>query len=54
LAAVVLALPSPAPNLVAAVAEQQAATELGNPVAAVLIAFRAVDTMLESVVWRWR
>jgi hypothetical protein len=27
-----------------------AATELGNPVAAVLIAFRAVDTMLESVV----
>jgi uncharacterized MnhB-related membrane protein len=50
LAAVVLGLPSPAPNLVAAVAEHQAATELGNPVAAVLIAFRAVDTMLESVV----
>jgi multisubunit Na+/H+ antiporter MnhB subunit len=50
LAAVVLGLPSPAPNLVAAVAEHQATTELGNPVAAVLIAFRAVDTMLESVV----
>jgi multisubunit Na+/H+ antiporter MnhB subunit len=50
LAAVVLSLPAPAPNLVAAVAANQAATELGNPVAAVLIAFRAVDTMLESVV----
>jgi multisubunit Na+/H+ antiporter MnhB subunit len=50
LAAVVLGLPSPAPNLVAEVARHQAATELGNPVAAVLIAFRAVDTMLESVV----
>jgi multisubunit Na+/H+ antiporter MnhB subunit len=50
LAAVVLGLPAPAPNLVSAVAEQQAATELGNPVAAVLVAFRAVDTLLESVV----
>jgi multisubunit Na+/H+ antiporter MnhB subunit len=50
LAAVVWHLPSPAPNLVAAVAEQQHATELGNPVAAVLIGFRAVDTLLESVV----
>jgi multisubunit Na+/H+ antiporter MnhB subunit len=50
LGAVVLGLPAPAPNLVATVAGQQAATELGNPVAAVLIAFRAVDTMLESVV----
>jgi len=50
LAAVVLGLPSPAPNLVAPVASHQAVTELGNPVAAVLIAFRAVDTMLESVV----
>ena len=50
LSALVLALPSPAPNLVAPVAQHQAATELGNPVAAVLIAFRAVDTLLESVV----
>lgn len=50
LAALVLALPAPAPNLVAAVAEHQPATELGNPVAAVLVAFRAVDTLLESVV----
>jgi multisubunit Na+/H+ antiporter MnhB subunit len=50
LATLVLSLPSPAPNLVAAVAEHQHATELGNPVAAVLIGFRAVDTMLESVV----
>lgn len=50
LAVVVLHLPSPAPNLVAAVAQQQDSIELGNPVAAVLIGFRAVDTMLESVV----
>lgn len=50
LAGLVLALPAPAPNLVAAVAAHQPATELGNPVAAVLVAFRAVDTLLESVV----
>lgn len=50
LALVIIGLPTPAPNLVAAVAEHQQVTELGNPVAAVLIAFRAVDTMLESVV----
>lgn len=50
LAALVLHLPPSAPNLVAAVAEEQAATGLGNPVAAVLVAFRAVDTLLESVV----
>jgi multisubunit Na+/H+ antiporter MnhB subunit len=46
----VLLLPEPAPSLVAAVAEQQAATALENPVAAVLVAFRAVDTLLESAV----
>jgi multisubunit Na+/H+ antiporter MnhB subunit len=50
LAVVVLSLPTPAPYLVAAVAEHQHITELGNPVAAVLVAFRAVDTLLESVV----
>jgi uncharacterized MnhB-related membrane protein len=50
LAALVLALPTPAPSLVASVTAQQPATELGNPVAAVLVAFRAVDTLLESVV----
>lgn len=50
LGALVLALPTPAPGLVATVAAQQPATELGNPVAAVLVAFRAVDTLLESVV----
>jgi multisubunit Na+/H+ antiporter MnhB subunit len=50
LAAVVLSLPTPEPNLVIAVSGQQAALELGNPVAAVLVGFRAVDTMLESVV----
>jgi multisubunit Na+/H+ antiporter MnhB subunit len=50
LAVMVLRLPVPAPNLVASVSEHQPAIELGNPVAAVLIGFRAVDTMLESVV----
>ena len=50
LTAVVLSLPTPAPNLVLAVTERQGAIELGNPVAAVLVGFRAVDTMLESVV----
>jgi multisubunit Na+/H+ antiporter MnhB subunit len=50
LAVLVLTLPEPAPNLVAAVAEQQSATALKNPVAAVLVAFRAVDTLLESAV----
>jgi uncharacterized MnhB-related membrane protein len=50
LSVMVLTLPSPAPNLVTAVAGHQASTELGNPVAAVLVAFRAVDTLLESVV----
>jgi multisubunit Na+/H+ antiporter MnhB subunit len=50
LAAGVLALPDPAPTLAPAVAANIAATGLGNPVTSVLMAFRAMDTMLEKVV----
>jgi multisubunit Na+/H+ antiporter MnhB subunit len=50
LAAAVLLLPDPAPTLAPAAAENAAATGLGNPVTNVLIAFRAMDTMLEKVV----
>jgi multisubunit Na+/H+ antiporter MnhB subunit len=50
LAAAVLLLPEPAPTLAPAAAENAAATGLGNPVTNVLMAFRAMDTMLEKVV----
>lgn len=50
LGAAVLALPEEAPSLAAAVAANQAATALGNPVAGVLMAFRGLDTLLESAV----
>jgi len=50
LAAAVLWLPDPAPSLAAEVAANQAATALGNPVAGVLMAFRGLDTLLESAV----
>jgi multisubunit Na+/H+ antiporter MnhB subunit len=50
LAAAVLALPNPAPTLAPAAAANAVATGLGNPVTNVLIAFRAIDTMLEKVV----
>jgi multisubunit Na+/H+ antiporter MnhB subunit len=50
LAAAVLLLPDPAPTLASAAAENAAATGLGNPVTNVLIAFRAMDTLLEKVV----
>ena len=50
LAAVVLALPEPAPTLAPQVAEHIASTGLGNAVTAVLLAFRATDTLLEAVV----
>jgi len=50
LAAGVLALPDPAPTLAPAVAANVAATGLGNPVTGVLMAFRAMDTLLEKVV----
>jgi multisubunit Na+/H+ antiporter MnhB subunit len=50
LAVAVLSLPDPAPTLAPAAAESAGATGLGNPVTNVLMAFRAMDTMLEKVV----
>jgi len=50
LAAVVLLLPEPAPSLAAAAGAALPATGLGNPVAGVLLAYRAIDTLLEAVV----
>jgi len=50
LAAVVLQLPEPAPSLAAAAAQALPTTGLGNPVTGVLIAYRAIDTLLEAVV----
>src|SRR5262245_13398493 len=50
LAAAVLSLPDPAPTLAPAAAANAAATTLGNPVTNVLMAFRAMDTLLEKVV----
>jgi multisubunit Na+/H+ antiporter MnhB subunit len=44
----VLALPDPAPTL--APAASLATTRVGNPVTAVLLAFRAMDTLLEAIV----
>jgi multisubunit Na+/H+ antiporter MnhB subunit len=46
----VFALPQPAPSLAAEVAADIAATGVGNPITAVLLAFRAMDTLLEAVV----
>ena len=46
----VLTLPEPAPTLAPAAADNLSATGLGNPVTAVLLAFRAIDTLLEKVV----
>jgi len=50
LAAVVLLLPDPAPTLAPQAAANLAATGLGNPVNGVLMAYRALDTLLEKVV----
>ncbi len=50
LALVVLTLPDPAPTLAPQVAEHIASTGLGNAVTAVLLSFRAIDTLLEAVV----
>lgn len=46
----VLSLPDPAPGLAAPVLDTMAPTGLGNPVNAVLMAHRALDTLLESAV----
>jgi len=50
LALTVWILPEPAPTLAPSVAANLAATEMGNPVGAVLLAYRALDTVLESAV----
>jgi multisubunit Na+/H+ antiporter MnhB subunit len=50
LAAVVLAAPDPAPTLAPAAARHLPETGLGNPVTAALLAWRAIDTLLEKVV----
>ncbi len=47
---VVLALPEPAPTLAPSAAAYIALTGLGNPVNAVLLAYRAIDTLLETIV----
>jgi multisubunit Na+/H+ antiporter MnhB subunit len=50
IAAIVLLLPEPAPTLAPQVAANLDRTGLGNPVTAVLMAYRAIDTLLEVVV----
>ena len=50
LGAAILALPDPAPSLAAPVMANIAAVELGNPVTAVLMGFRGLDTLLEAAV----
>ncbi len=45
-----LSFASPAPTLAPLAAEGLPATGLGNPVTAVLLAYRALDTLLEKVV----
>ena len=50
LAICVLALPVPAPTLAPEVVANIAVTEVGNPITAVLLAFRAMDTLLEAIV----
>jgi multisubunit Na+/H+ antiporter MnhB subunit len=50
LAICVLALPVPAPTLAPEVLANIAVTEVGNPITAVLLAFRAMDTLLEAIV----
>ena len=50
LAAAVLALPEPAPTLARETAASMAETGVGNPITAVLLAFRSMDTLLEAVV----
>jgi multisubunit Na+/H+ antiporter MnhB subunit len=46
----VLVLPDPAPTLAPQVAANMAVTKVGNPITAVLLAFRAMDTLLEAIV----
>jgi multisubunit Na+/H+ antiporter MnhB subunit len=50
LAAALLGLPEPAPSLAGPVALAMPATGMGNPITGVLMVFRAMDTVLETVV----
>jgi multisubunit Na+/H+ antiporter MnhB subunit len=50
LATIVLLFPEPAPTLAPQAAANLAVTGLGNPVTAVLMSYRAIDTLLETVV----
>jgi multisubunit Na+/H+ antiporter MnhB subunit len=50
LAVAVLALPDPAPTLAPETADNLPATGVGNPITGVLMAFRAMDTLLEAIV----
>jgi multisubunit Na+/H+ antiporter MnhB subunit len=50
LALCVLSLPDEVPSLAPAVAANLASTDVGNPITAVLLAFRAMDTLLEAIV----
>ncbi|MDM0075954.1 DUF4040 domain-containing protein [Variovorax sp. J2P1-59] len=50
IAVCVLALPDPSPTLAPQVAANIASTGVGNPITAVLLSFRAMDTLLEAVV----
>ena len=50
LVAGVLVLPEPAPTLAPEVVARMAVTEVGNPITAVLLGFRATDTLLEAIV----
>ncbi|WP_322029124.1 hydrogenase subunit MbhD domain-containing protein [Paraburkholderia sp. J76] len=49
IAACLLRLPDPAPTLAPEVARHIAATGVGNPITAVLLSFRAIDTLLEAI-----
>lgn len=50
LLAIVLQLPDPAPTLAPAAAAHLASLGLGNPVTAVLLGYRAIDTLLEALI----
>lgn len=50
LAVAVLSLPDPAPTLAPAAMAHIASTGVGNPITAVLLAYRAMDTLLEAIV----
>ena len=50
LAATMLLLPDPAPSLAPQAAANLPATGVGNPITGVLMAYRALDTLLEKVV----